>query len=69
MAQAAQRQDWNIIATLRNQNLGKGESITVLTSAGVPQAITITNVDDAPVFEYALGEQSNDFEAHWSDPR
>lgn len=45
--------------------MGKGESITVPTSAGVPQAITISNMDDAPVFEYDIPE----LKANWDDPR
>lgn len=36
--------------------MGKGESITIPTSAGVPQAITVTNVDNAAVFDYDVPE-------------
>lgn len=66
VAQAAQRQDWNILTTLKNQVMGKGESITVASSAG---AITITNVDDAPAFDYTLSVQSEGFATRWEDPR
>jgi len=47
---AAERQDINIIATVQNAVMDKGGSVTV--SSGVPQPITITNVDNAPVFDY-----------------
>ncbi|KAE9375894.1 hypothetical protein N431DRAFT_370828 [Stipitochalara longipes BDJ] len=47
---ASDRQDINIIATLPNAVMDKGQSVTV--SNGVPQPITITNVDNAPVFDY-----------------
>lgn len=62
---SAQRQDYNIIATLKRQPIGKGESITVPTSAGVPQAITISNVDNAPVFTYNVPE----LRSNWNEPR
>jgi len=39
---------------MMNANMGKGDSITV--SQGVPQPITITNVDNAPVFDYDVPE-------------
>ncbi|CAN8105466.1 unnamed protein product [Discula destructiva] len=63
--QSAQRQDWDILATLKGQHMGEGDSITIPKSAGVPQAITITNVDDAPAFDYILPEQSLDYQQHW----
>lgn len=44
--------------------MGRGESITVPTSAGVPQAITILNVDNAPVFNYDVPE----LRANWDGP-
>jgi len=50
---AADRQDFNIIATMQNAVMDKGQSITV---TGVPQAITITNVDNAAVFDYDVPE-------------
>ncbi|KAJ4387588.1 hypothetical protein N0V93_008183 [Gnomoniopsis smithogilvyi] len=61
---SAQRQDWNIIATLKKQSMGKGESITIPTSAGLSQAITISNVDNAPVFDYDMPE----LRADWEEP-
>ena len=47
---AAERQEINVIATLDNAVMDKGQSVTV--SSGVPQPITITNVDNAPPFDY-----------------
>jgi hypothetical protein len=47
---ASDRQDFNIIATMQNAVMDKGESITVTT--GIPQPIKITNVDNAPAFDY-----------------
>ncbi|KAH8593810.1 hypothetical protein B0O99DRAFT_626225 [Bisporella sp. PMI_857] len=44
-----QRQDVNIIATLKHVPMPKGGSVTVPSPA---KAITITNVDNAPVFTY-----------------
>lgn len=48
------RQDVNIVTTLKNVPMAEGESITV--SKDVPQAITITNVDNKPVFDYDIPE-------------
>jgi len=45
----ALRQDVNIIATATGQVMDKGQSITV-------NGITITNVDNAPVFDYDVPE-------------
>jgi len=50
--EAANRQDINIIASPKNQVMDKGQSITI--KDGVPQPITITNVDNAPVFDYDI---------------
>jgi hypothetical protein len=47
------RQDINIIAKLKNAKMDKGQSITVSWPA---QAITITNIDNAPVFDYDVPE-------------
>lgn len=69
VAQAAQRQDWNILTTMKAQVMGKGDSITVPASENVAQEIRITNVDDAPAFDYSLSVQSDDFVARWEDPR
>ena len=57
-----QRQDVNIIATLKNAHIGKGESVTVQSPA---KAITITNVDNAPVFAYATSV----VKASFADPQ
>jgi len=46
----AERQDVDIIATLKNAHMDKGDSITV----NGPPDITITNVDNAPVFNYDI---------------
>lgn len=46
----AQRQDFDIIGTLRNAPMDKGQNLT-LTSTSIP-AITITNIDNAVVFDY-----------------
>jgi hypothetical protein len=43
------RQDLNVIATVRNAQMGMGGSINITTLA---QPITITNIDNAPVFTY-----------------
>jgi hypothetical protein len=45
----ADRQDANIIATLTNAAMDKGDSITIPSPAS---NITVTNVDNAPVFDY-----------------
>jgi hypothetical protein len=58
---AADRQDFNIIATMQNAVMDKGQSVTV---QGPPQPITITNVDNAPVFDYDVPE----LQAEISDP-
>lgn len=58
------RQDWNVITTLKKQPMSKGETITIPTSAGVSQAITISNVDNAPVFDYDVPE----LRADWEEP-
>ena len=50
---ASDRQDFNIVATLKNAVMDKGESITVTTA---PQPIKITNVDNAAVFDYDVQE-------------
>ncbi|KAH6718627.1 hypothetical protein BKA61DRAFT_731234 [Leptodontidium sp. MPI-SDFR-AT-0119] len=42
-------QDVNIVATLRNAKMDKGESLSV---SWPPHTINITNVDNAPVFTY-----------------
>ncbi|KAE8454586.1 hypothetical protein EG329_000209 [Mollisiaceae sp. DMI_Dod_QoI] len=55
------RQDNNIIATLTNAEMDKGQSITIQSPAS---AITITNVDNAPVFDYDIPE----LKASISDP-
>ena len=47
------RQDINIIATLKKAEMDKGQSITVSWPA---QAITITNIDNAPAFDYDVPE-------------
>ncbi|TVY20646.1 hypothetical protein LARI1_G004554 [Lachnellula arida] len=57
-----QRQDTNVMATLKNQNMGKGANMTV--SDGVPSPITISNVDNAPVFDY----NTQDIRAPVADP-
>jgi hypothetical protein len=49
---ASERQDFNIIATVKNAVMDKGESITV--TSGIPQPIKITNVDNAPPFDYDI---------------
>jgi hypothetical protein len=49
---ASDRQDINVISTLPNAVMDKGQSVTV--SSGVPHPITITNVDNAPVFNYDI---------------
>jgi len=46
----SQRQDVNIISTLTYAHMDKGDSITVKG----PSDITITNVDNAPVFNYDI---------------
>lgn len=46
-----ERQDWNIMGTLKYAFMDKGDSITV---KGLAQDITITNVDNAPVFNYDI---------------
>ena len=48
----ALRQDVNIVATLPSTLMDKGDSITVPG----PIAITITNVDNTPVFNYDVPE-------------
>lgn len=45
--------------------MGKGETITVPSSAGVSQAIIIMNVDNAPVFDYDVPELT----ANWEDAK
>jgi len=49
----ALRQLDNVIGTLQNAEMDKGQSITIPSPAS---AITITNVDNAPVFEYDTPE-------------
>jgi hypothetical protein len=48
---------------MANANMGKGDSITV--TQGVPHPITITNVDNAPVFDYDVPE----LRANMADPQ
>ncbi|KUJ09374.1 uncharacterized protein LY89DRAFT_690407 [Mollisia scopiformis] len=55
------RQDDNIIGTLTNAEMDKGQSITIQSPAS---AITITNVDNAPVFDY----DSSELNASITDP-
>jgi len=43
------RQLDNVIGTITNAEMDKGQSITIQSSAS---ALTITNVDNAPVFDY-----------------
>ena len=45
----SQRQDVNIIATMKNAHMDKGQNITIQTPI---QAVTISNIDNAPVFTY-----------------
>ena len=45
----ADRQDANIIATLKNASMDKGQSLTIPSPAS---NVTITNVDNAPAFDY-----------------
>ena len=45
----ALRQDVNIVTTAQSQQMDKGQSITV-------NGITITNVDNAPIFDYDVPE-------------
>ncbi|TVY39333.1 hypothetical protein LOCC1_G008517, partial [Lachnellula occidentalis] len=58
----ALRQDNTVIATLKNQNMGLGDSITV--SDGVAHPITITNVDNVAAFDY----DTQDVRASMTDP-
>ncbi|KAK0100156.1 hypothetical protein ONS95_008495 [Cadophora gregata] len=44
-------QDVNIIATLRNAKMDKGESLSVSWASNT-KSINITNIDNAPVFTY-----------------
>ncbi|KAF4630309.1 hypothetical protein G7Y89_g7839 [Cudoniella acicularis] len=57
----AERQIDNIVATLANSYMDKGQSITV---SGQMQPITITNVDNAAAFDYDVP----DLVANWADP-
>ncbi|KAF8858836.1 hypothetical protein BDZ45DRAFT_387410 [Acephala macrosclerotiorum] len=57
----ALRQEGNIIGTLENAEMDKGQSITVQSPAS---AITITNVDNKPVFDY----DSQELNASITDP-
>jgi len=54
------RQDLNVIATLKNAEMAKGDSITVPG----PLPITITNIDNAPAFDYDISVQNQS----WSGP-
>jgi len=49
-----ERQDENIIGTMKNAHMDKGQTITVQNS--VVGDISITNVDNAPVYTYILTE-------------
>lgn len=50
----------NVIATLKNAEMDKGQSITVTG----PIPITITNIDNVPVFDYDVEALNQS----WSDP-
>jgi hypothetical protein len=56
-----ERQDVNIIATATGVTMDKGQSMTV---SGPSSTITITNVDNAPVFDYNIP----DLQAPLDDP-
>lgn len=60
------RQDFNIIATLHNADMDKGSSLTI---PNAPQTIVITNVDNAPVYEYDLPDLKADFAANNGDTK
>lgn len=52
----AQRQDANIIATVRNTGMDEGQSINI---TALSEPITITNINNAPVFDYDNHDLNN----------
>lgn len=56
------RQDINVVATLKNAHMDKGQTITVPNPIG---DITISNVDNAPVFPYILGDLKAPLDDPW----
>ena len=58
----ASRQTVNIIATMSNAVMDKGQSLNITTPL---QTIGITNIDNAPVFDYDIPE----LKAPLADPK
>jgi len=61
-----QRQDVNIMGIMRNAHMDKGETITVENINGGIGDIAITNVDNAPVFNYDLPDLKAPIDDPWA---